>query len=143
MRAYLGDVLAQFWSARAEGYLQGAEPLCASCWRGLHGWPGTRVPCVPAPPHSPSPHLTGLEDFLAVERRRPACGDPQHIFNNLLFDAANQALAAHRARVRASARACLPAALQRMQSRGACAGSRSSQPPTPASAPPCPLPRRW
>ena len=50
MRAYLGDVLAQFWSARAEGYLQGAEPLCASCWRGLHGWPGTRVPCVPSPP---------------------------------------------------------------------------------------------
>jgi hypothetical protein len=36
-----------------------------------------------------------LEGYLAIERQRPACGDPQHIFNKLLFGAANEALAAH------------------------------------------------
>ena len=40
-----------------------------------------------------------LEGYLAIERRRPACGDPQHIFNKLLFDAANEAFVVHYSQV--------------------------------------------
>ncbi len=36
-----------------------------------------------------------LEGFLHLERQRPPVGDPQHIFNKLLFDATNEALAQH------------------------------------------------
>ena len=41
------------------------------------------------------PSAAGLEGYLAIERRRPACGDPQHIFQKLLFDAVNEALLSH------------------------------------------------
>jgi hypothetical protein len=46
----------------------------------------------------PSPPLlcnAELDGYLGIERRRQACGDPQHIFNKLLFDATNEALLAH------------------------------------------------
>ncbi|KAL4425047.1 hypothetical protein ABPG77_001825 [Micractinium sp. CCAP 211/92] len=66
-RAYLAEVMEYFWAERAEGFAAGQVPPL------------------------------GLEGYLAIERRRPACGDPQHIFNKLLFDAANEALASHRA----------------------------------------------
>ncbi|GAB4821330.1 hypothetical protein N2152v2_008376 [Parachlorella kessleri] len=36
-----------------------------------------------------------LEGFLQLERQRAPVGDPQHIFNKLLFDATNEALALH------------------------------------------------
>ncbi|PSC68227.1 hypothetical protein C2E20_8189 [Micractinium conductrix] len=65
VRAYLGEVMAYFWQERAEGFAAGQVPPL------------------------------DLEGYLAIERRRPPCGDPQHIFNKLLFDAANEALAAH------------------------------------------------
>lgn len=55
--------------------------------------------CEPSHP----PHLSSsadLEGYLAQERRRAPCGDPQHIYNKLLFDAAAEALAAHHAQVR-------------------------------------------
>ena len=48
-----------------------------------------------------------------MERRRAPCGDPQHILNNLLFDAANQALAAHRARVSNMGASAVAAAVKR------------------------------
>lgn len=51
---------------------------------------------APASLSKTSPELDG---YLAIERRRPACGDPQHIWNKMLFDAANEALAAHYAQV--------------------------------------------
>ena len=41
-----------------------------------------------------------LEGFLQLERLRAPVGDPQHIFNKLLFDATNEALALHYNKVR-------------------------------------------
>ncbi|KAI7842423.1 hypothetical protein COHA_004062 [Chlorella ohadii] len=65
-RAYLQEVLEYFGRERAEAFAAGAAP-----------------------------YPLELDGYLAIERRRPACGDPQHIWNKLLFDAANEALAAH------------------------------------------------
>lgn len=61
-------------------------PGCCRCpASAAHG-------AAPASVSITSPELDG---YLAIERRRAACGDPQHIWNKLLFDAANEALAAH------------------------------------------------
>eukprot|EP00887_Chlorella_sp_A99_P002225 scaffold21.g2225.t1 len=78
---YLAAVLAHFWERRTAAFLRGEEPL-------------------------------ELEGFLTLEHSRPACGDPQaraasacsrrHIFNKLLWDAANEALAAHYSRTLSS-----------------------------------------
>ena len=51
-------------------------------------------PCC-VPPRPPLLCAAELDGYLAIERRRQACGDPQHIFNKLLFDATNEALLAH------------------------------------------------
>lgn len=45
------------------------------------------------------PCCADLQGFLALERGRPPCGDPQHIFNKLLWDATNEALVLHRTQV--------------------------------------------
>lgn len=64
-----------------------------------------RASLLPAqwnPPPSRFATHAELEGYLAIERRRPPCGDPQHIWNKLLFDAANEVLAAHYGQARGS-----------------------------------------
>lgn len=115
MRGYLSELMAHFWEERAEGFAAGTAPplgasrrLCAGARVGRGSSSGAVCPCralliPPAAWHRtptlPLPLPADLEGFLAIERRRPPCGDPQHIYNKLLFDAAAEALAAHHGQV--------------------------------------------
>lgn len=114
MREYVGEVMAHFWAERSEAYAAGATPPlgapapCSAIWvsptasqrsRRLPHWITAAEPNCPCltllQPRSSLQQSADQDGFLTIERRRPPCGDPQHILNKLLFDALNEALAAH------------------------------------------------
>lgn len=144
VRGYLSEVMLYFWAGRAEAYASGVVPPLGALRCPRHAactglvdalplklgasacaWPAAQALVIICTRSLCALHPTllcsllclpaaDLDGYLAIERRRPACGDPQHIFNKLLFDAANEALLSHYNQVgwQGVGLACLPSFLR-------------------------------